>query len=225
MTLPALLVVTLLVTVLGGVALFASGMRLPFLNLTPTAPANPTDQSASPSSPESSLWAIVVTDATVPTTRSYAVYRSRSGTDALEASETLRIDSPGFVDAVLTEFDDDDEHVGDHEGRFRTVAASFESVVDARRAFAAAVADYEAPDGWGATRGLAVSPPLGEESIQLVTGSDYAYPRLKVLVWRVDNIVLVAIDFHPYDSADRTDSPGGFVESIAADMTARAMTR
>lgn len=224
MTLPALLAVALVAMVLGGAAFVASGIPLPFVHQTPTESSSSEEPTASPSGIESAVRAIVVTDATLPTGGPYAVYRSLSGADALEALDTVSLDSSGVIDAALTEFDDDDEHEGDHEGRYRTFAAAFETVVDAQRAFATAVTNYGPPAGWGSTQKLALDPPLGEQSVQLVTGSEYGFPRLKVLIWRIDRIVLVAIDFHPYDRADRTDDPGGFLESIAAEMTVRAGT-
>ena len=224
MTLPALLAITLVAMVLGGAVFVASGMPLPFLKQTPTASSTPTGPTASPSDMETPVREIVVTDATLPTVRHYAVYRSLSGIDALEALDTVSLDPSGIIDAALTEFDDDDEHEGDHEGRYRTFAAAFETVVDAQGAFATAVANYEPPAGWGSTQELALDPPLGEQSVQLVTGSDYGSPRLKVLIWRIERIVLLAVDFHPYDRADRIDDPSGFLETIAAEMTVRAGT-
>ena len=224
MTLPALLAITLVAVVLGGAAFVASGMPLPFVNQTPTASSSPTGPTASPSATGTSVRAIVVTDATLPTVRPYAVYRSLSGIDALKALDTVSLDPSGPIDAALTEFDDDDEHEGDHEGRYRTFAAAFETAVDAQRAFATAVATYEPPAGWGSAQELALDPPLGEQSVQLVTGSDYGSPRLKVLIWRIDRILLLAVDFHPYDRADRIDDPSGFLETIAAEMTVRAGT-
>ena len=207
--LPVVLVVTLVLAVLGGAAFFASGMPLPVLITTPTA--------SETSSPEPSgvvdLSTIVVTMANRP--EGLTVYRSVSGIDALESSDTVPVGSPGFVDAFLTEFDSDDDHDGDHEGHYSTFAASFETAADAQRAFATAVANHEPPDGWGQPRQLDVDPPLGDQSVQLVTGRDYGFPRLSVLIWRVDTVVLQAVDWHPYDDPD-------LLLSIAEDMTARA---
>jgi hypothetical protein len=143
------------------------------------------------------------------------IYRSLSGMDALDASDTVPLDSPGFVDAFLTEFDDDDEHEGDHEGHYLTFAAVFDTAADAQQAFAAAVTNYAPPAGWGSTRRPPMEPPRGDQGFELLTGSDYGYPRLSVFIWRIDRIVLQAVDFHPYDRPR-------LLESIADGMATRA---
>jgi hypothetical protein len=60
--------------------------------------------------------------------------------------------------------------------------------------------------------------PLGDASVHFVRGSEYGYPRISVYLWRVDRLLLHAVDFHPYD---RTQ----VFESIVLAMDARADRR
>jgi hypothetical protein len=56
---------------------------------------------------------------------------------------------------------------------------------------------------------------LGDTSVHDAQGSDYGYPEISVYLWRVDKVLLHAVDFHPYDRPD-------LLESIVRDMNARA---
>jgi hypothetical protein len=67
----------------------------------------------------------------------------------------------------------------------------------------------------GIRAGYDPDPGLGDESVLYVKGTDYGYPGLSVYLWRVDNVLLQAVDFHPYDRP-------GLLESIAMDMDSRA---
>jgi hypothetical protein len=184
------------------------------------AGATPGGSVESPSiTPTVDLSAMVITAqnvADIPTQyRRLTVYRTVTGIDALSASETAPVTSPGFVDAVLTYFDDDEEHSGEHEGRYATFAAEFASAQEAHLAFEAAVAHHEAPDGWGMTE-PAKNPGLGDEGVYYEQGRDYGFPLLSVYLWRVDTVLLYAVDYHPYD---RTTA---FLRWIAHSMDARA---
>jgi hypothetical protein len=176
-----------------------------------------------PSQLNEELLSIVVTDAIAP--GGMTVYQTLRGSSALDASGAAPSDSPGFVDAVLTDFDRDDLHVGDHEDRYRTFVAEFETVADAKRAFDAGVANLLSPDGWALTTPADVAdlrpefdrdPALGDESAFYVRGpNEYGFPRLSVYFWRVGNLLLQAVDYHPYDRV-------GLMASVAEGMDARA---
>ena len=129
-------------------------------------------------------------------------------------------DVVGLVDAIETSFDGDAEHEGDHEDLYGTFGAAFETVADAERAFDAAVVLHESADGWGLTAGqvLASDRGLGDASVRYAQGSDYGYPEIIVYLWRVDNVLLHAVDFHPYDRPD-------LLESIVRAMDDRAKER
>lgn len=160
------------------------------------------------------LQDIVVTEANVPF--GLAVYRTVRGVDALRTSGVVPADIVGLVDAIETSFDGDEDHEGEHEDLYRTFGAAFETVADAERAFDAAVVLHESADGWGLTR--AERNPrlgLGEASVHYRQGSDYGYPEISVYLWRVDSMLLQAVDFHPYDRPD-------LLESIVRGMDARA---
>jgi len=171
------------------------------------------------------LQAIVVTEANVPP--GLTVHRTLTGMEALGASETAPEDSPGFVDAILTDFDEDDDT---ENGRYGTFAAVFETVADAERAYDAAVVNHESPDGWGLTTdpGLGYllhigeydynpDPGLGDEGVYYIAGSAYSDPEQAIYLWRVDNVLLhaVAIDMVYWDDPEQ-------LRSIAEDMDARA---
>ena len=174
---------------------------------------NATAHSTAAYAPPADLSAIVVTEANVPTP--YSVYRTLTGIEALDASDTAPVGLGGFSDALLTEFDDNDEHEGEHEGRYRTFAAAFATADDALLAFEAAVANYEAPAGWGQTRLLPFH--LGNQGVQFDTGAEYGFPRLTVYLWRVDSVLMQAVEFHPYERR-RTD----LLLHIAEGMATRA---
>jgi hypothetical protein len=184
------------------------------------------DSSPSPIPPElnEDLLSLVVTAANAP--GGMTVYQTLGGDSALGEAAVAPLDSPGFVDAVLTDFDRDDYHMGEHEDRYRTFAAEFETVADAERAFDAGVANLVSPDGWGLSTpadvadlrpGFDPAPGLGDESVLYVKGPDeYGFPRLSVYFWRVGNLLLQAVDYHPYDRV-------GLMASVAAGMDARAL--
>jgi hypothetical protein len=159
------------------------------------------------------LSAIVVTSANVPSR--LAVYRTLTGIEALDASDTAPVGSPGFADAILTEFDADDDHEGEHEDRYRTFVAVFDTVDHAQQAFRAAVDNSESPDAWGLTRLSIRDRPSGDQRVHFATGEDYGYPELSVYLWRIDTILLQAVDFHPYDRP-------GLLLFIAQGMSTRA---
>lgn len=166
----------------------------------------------------SALEHIVVTEATVPLR--LTVHRTLRGVDALRAAGVVPADVRGFVDAIETSFDGDADHEGDHEDLYRTFAAVFESAADAERAFYAAVAFHESADGWGLTPGNGrlerqVGLGLGDASIRWAQGADYGHPEIIVYLWRVDNMLLHAVDFHPYDRPT-------LLESIVRALDARA---
>lgn len=210
--LASLLAAALLAAVIGGAVLIGSRVPpTPIRSPTPSASEFP-----SPSGRATGLAAIVVTEANVPAP--FTVYRMVTGIEALDASDTAPVGSRGFSDALLTEFDDDNEHKGEHEGRFRTFAAAFKTVDDAAQAFEAAVASYEAPAGWGPTSVHQSNLPSGDQGVRFDTGTDYGYPRLSVYLWRIDALLLQAVDFHPYDH----DRAGYFLLRIAEDMATRA---
>ena len=171
------------------------------------------------------LHAIVVTEANAPP--GLTVHRTLTGMEALGASETAPEDSPGFVDAILTDFDDDDDT---ENGRYGTFAAVFESVADAERAYDAAVANHESPDGWGLTTNQRLGyllhigeydydpdPRLGDEGVYYIAGSAYSDPEQAIYLWRVGNVLLhaVAIDMVYWDDPE-------LLRSIAEGMDARA---
>jgi hypothetical protein len=210
-----LLVAALLVAMLvgGAIAVGAGLLRLPWL---------PDDRDIVADDLQT-----IVTAANLPDGMN--VYLTLTGRAALDASDTAPVDSPGFVDAVLSGFDADDEHEGDHEGRYWTFAARFETEADAERAFDAAAANLASPAGWGLSiaadgdgRRIGYDPDpgleLGNESVLLVRGrgTDYGCPQLSVYLWRVDNVLLQAVDFHPYDRGP------SFLQWIAEGMDARA---
>ena len=169
-------------------------------------------------SPVPALLDIVVTEANVPS--GLTVHRTVRGVEALRTSKVVPEDVVGFVDAMETSFDGDEHHQGDHEDLYTTFGAVFESVADADRAFDAAVVLHEAGDGWGLAAGKApikrdAVPGLGDASVHYTQGSDYGYPEISVYLWRVDNVLLHAVDYHPYDRSD-------LLESIVRAMDARA---
>lgn len=210
--LTSLLAAALLAAVIGGAVVVGSRvLPTPIASPMPSASVVP-----SPSGPATGLAAIVVTEANVPAT--FTVYRTLTGIEALDASDTAPVGSFGFSDAFLSEFDDDREHAGDHEGRFRTFAAAFETADDAQQAFEAAAASYEAPAGWGPTSVHQSNLPSADQGVRFDTGTDYGYPRLIVYLWRIDALLLQAVDFHPYDH----DRAGHFLLQIAQDMATRA---
>ena len=161
---------------------------------------------------------IVVTEANVPF--GLTVHRTVRGVEALRTSGVVPADVVGVLDAIETSFDGDDEHEGDHEDLYGTFGAVFETVADAERAFDAAVDLHESADGWGLTAATARvvrdrDLGLGDESIHYAQGSDYGHPEISVYLWRVDNVLLHAVDFHPYERPD-------LLESIVRAMDARA---
>lgn len=167
---------------------------------------------------------IVVTDANVPD--GLTVHRTLNGMEALGASETAPEDSPGFVDGILTDFDLDNDH---ENGRYGTFAAVFETVADAERAYDAAVATHESPDGWGLTTDHRLGyllhigrwdydpdPRLGDEGVYYIAGSaNYGGPEQAIYLWRVDNLILHAVEFAGYHDPD-------LLLSIAQGMDRRA---
>lgn len=168
------------------------------------------------------LQAIVVTEANAPS--GLTVHRTLTGMRALGASETAPEDSPGFVDAILTDFDRDDDT---ENGRYGTFAAVFETVADAERAYDAAVANHESQDGWGLTTEHGIGyllqvgnadydpdPGLGDEGVYYIDGRDYSSPEQAIYLWRVDNVILHAVGFLP--------GPDPLLQSIAQGMNARA---
>jgi hypothetical protein len=161
---------------------------------------------------------IVVTEANVPV--GLTVHRTVRGVDALRTSGAVPTDVVGLVDAIETSFDGDEEHEGDHEDLYSTFGAVFDTVADAERAFDAAVVLHESADGWGlpaATARVEHDPSLGlgDMSVHYAQGSDYGYPEISVYLWRVGNVLLHAVDFHPYDRP-------ALLESIVRSMDARA---
>jgi hypothetical protein len=183
------------------------------IGYTVLGPVRMPDQSGVPA-----LAEIVVTEATVPA--GLTVHRTVWGLEALRTSGVMPADVRGFVDAIETSFDRDEDHEGDHEDLYVTFGAAFNTVADAEQAFDAAVALHESPAGWGLTAKTARVEPdldlgLGEASVHYAQGSDYGLPEIKVYLWRVGNVVLHAVDFHPYDRAD-------LLESIVRGMDARA---
>ena len=164
---------------------------------------------------------IVVTSANVPV--GLTVYRTVRGAEALRTSGAVPADVVGLVDAIETSFDGDEEHEGDHEDLYRTFGAVFKTDADAGRAFDAAVVLHESADGWGLTAGTAhverdPDLGLGDASVHYAQGSDYGHPEMSVYLWRIDNMVLHAVDFHPYDRP-------GVLASIVRGMDARARGR
>jgi hypothetical protein len=140
--------------------------------------------------------------------------------EALRTSGVVPADVVGLVDAIETSFDGDEDHEGDHEDLYGTFGAVFETDADAERAFDAAVVLHESTDGWGLTARTArvdgdPDLGLGEASVHYAQGSNYGYPEISVYLWRVDNVLLHAVDFHPYDRPD-------LLESIVRAMDARA---
>jgi hypothetical protein len=158
---------------------------------------------------------IVVTEANVPS--GLTVHRTVRGVEALRTSGVLPVDVVGLVDAIETSFDGDEDHEGDHEDLYRTFGAVFETVADAERAFDAAVVLHESADGWRLAAGHVFVPDrrLGDASVRYAQGSDYGDPEIIVYLWRVDNVLLHAVDFHPYDRPD-------LLRSIVEAMDARA---
>lgn len=166
----------------------------------------------------SALPDIVVTEANVPL--GLSVHRTVRGVEALRSSGVVPEDVPGLVDAIETLFDSNQDHEGDHEDLYGTFGATFETDVDAARAFDAAVVLHESADGWALTPGQAgverePALGLGDEGVHYTQGFDYGYPEISVYVWRVGNVLLHAVDFHPYDRSD-------LFESIVRSMDARA---
>jgi hypothetical protein len=171
------------------------------------------DSGDAPALPE-----IVVTEATVPF--GLTVHRTVRGMEALRTSGVVPADVVGLVDAIETSFDGDEDHEGDHEDLYGTFAAVFATDADAARAFDRAVVLHESADGWGLTPGRAgverePALGLGDEGVHYIRGFDYGYPEISVYLWRVGNMLLHVVDFHPYD---RTD----LFESIVRSMDARA---
>jgi hypothetical protein len=161
---------------------------------------------------------IVVTEATVPF--GLTVHRTVRGVEALRTSGIVPADVVGLVDAIETSFDGDEDHEGDHEDLYGTFGAVFETVADAEVAFDAAVVLHESADGWGLTAGKArferdPDLGLGDAGVHYAQGSDYGYPEISVYLWRVDNVLLHAVDFHPYDRPE-------LLGSIVRGMDARA---
>jgi hypothetical protein len=79
---------------------------------------------------------------------------------------------------------------------------------------------HESADGWGlsgSTARVEHDPELGlgDAGVHNAQGSDYGFPEISVYLWRVDNVLLYAVDFHPYDRPD-------LLESIVRVMDARA---
>jgi hypothetical protein len=164
------------------------------------------------------LREIVVTEATVPS--GLTVHLTVRGEDALRSSGVVPPDVAGFVDAIETSFDGDEDHEGDHEDLYKTFGALFETVADAQRAFDAAVLLHEADDGWDLTAGRArverdPELGLGDAGVHYAQGFDYGNPEISVYLWRVDNLLLHAVDYHPYDRP-------ALLESIVRAMDARA---
>lgn len=170
------------------------------------------------------LQGIVVTDANAP--EGLTVHRTLNGTEALGASETAPEDSPGFVGAILTDLDEDDDT---ENGRYGTFAAVFETVADAERAYDAAVAIHESPDGWGLTTDHRLGyllhigrwdydpdPGLGDEGVYYIAGSGYSEPEQEIYLWRKGNVLLhaVALEMAYWDP--------DVLRSIADGMDARA---
>jgi hypothetical protein len=167
------------------------------------------------------LPAIVVTDANVPL--GLTVHREVRGVEALRASGVVPADVIGLVDAIETSFDGDEDHEGEHEDLYRTFGAAFDTVAHAQQAFDAAVDLHGSGEGWGLSGGTGrlERPPdlgLGDASVHYVQGSDYGYPEISVYLWRVDEMLFQAVDFHPYDRP-------GLLESIVRAMDARADLR
>jgi hypothetical protein len=160
---------------------------------------------------------VVVTQASAPA--AFTVHLTFSGNEALEAARILRARAPGFVDATLTGLDDSGElHVSSHAmesedaaaffaevGQYGTFVAVFRTVGDAEKAFGAARAHLESPDGWRmtpATIGAFPNDPhqrRGNEAVYYTQGSDYGYPIIGMYLWRVENTLLQAVDLHVYD--------------------------
>lgn len=118
----------------------------------------------------------------------------------------MPVDVVGLLDAIETSFDGDEDndgdHDGDHEDLYSTFGAVFETDVDSERGFDAAVVLHESADGWGLTAGTArverdPDLGLGDASVHYAQGSDYGQPEISVYLWRVDNMLLHAVDFHP----------------------------
>jgi hypothetical protein len=176
--------------------------------------------------PPISLAAIVTTDANLSAAAGtfapqLTVYRTLAGAAAFRAAGVASELPAGFQWAMLTEFDRDDDHRGPHEDRYRSFAAAFETAIDAERAYQAAVQHHQSASGWGFSAqrdegGCEWDPGLGDEGACYVTGEDYGYPALSVYLWRVDTLLLQAVDYHPYDLPD-------LLRSIARSMTARAV--
>ena len=131
------------------------------------------------------------------------VRRELRGIDAVRASEIGLENASALIGAALMEFDFDADHVAPHEDLFRSFVAVYATVADAQVAFSTAVTHLQSPLGWGSSSGPLSphepDPRLGDQGVHLVQGHDLGYPELSVFLWRVDNAVLMAADFHPYD--------------------------
>jgi hypothetical protein len=153
-------------------------------------------------------------------TATLSVFRTVAGAAAFREAGVAEEVPDGLTWAMLSEFDSDDDHEGKHEDRYRSFAAAFETVTDAQQAFLAAVDYHQSPSGWGFTRqrdGLVINVIsfLGDEGMHYAVGRDYGYPELRVYLWRRANLLLQAVDFHPYD---RT----ALLRSVAISMDLRA---
>jgi hypothetical protein len=154
---------------------------------------------------------IVASEDDPPNGMSYA--RSESGAIALVVE--LRpggpsIDQRAFVDALANYFDATD--VADGYGGYVSWSALFETEADAEVAYDFIVTEHESPDGWD-LQPDATSPGLGDESVSY-TGPAYDWTASRVILWRVDNLVLAAVGVENYDAA--------LVQSVADAMSDRA---
>ena len=158
---------------------------------------------------------IVLSEATLPTR--LVLHHKLSGPVALEAAELIPADQAGFMDAALAAFgraDDDSPFDTGHQfdgsaaprffernGQYGTLAVVFETIAHAEAAFEAANTVLGSPAGWAAETDDPLAPGVSEPpgAARYVQGEDYGYPLLRVYLWRVDNIVLAAVDLHVYD--------------------------
>lgn len=174
---------------------------------------------------DADLARIVVNGANAP--ERLTSVRELLGEEALRATALLPSDQPGIAGALLTGLAlarDDDPYQSEHTlapmatafrqtyGQYGSLGIVFTTKLDADRAFAAAAATLQSPSGWGVQpepddrfSSDAFAPTsdwVPADGARYYAGSEYGRPILRVYLWRVENVLLMAVDLHVYDLPD-----------------------
>lgn len=178
------------------------------------------------------LARIVAGNSNAPT--DLLLHQELTGEDALSATGLVPDGQRGVTGAVLSTWRGaDDEpfetahaftaqlasrYVEEH-GQYGSLAVAFATTADAIKAFAAASDVLESGDGWAlepeADGGFSRGDWVPADGVRMVDGSDFGYPIVRAFLWRVENVLLLAVDMHVYDLPEA-------LPLIAQGMDARA---